>query len=675
MLLVSKLATVEPLKRCANFARINGRLLGNSTIATIHRAVNVMHPLLLLILSSIICGLIPITFSGSRYGEPPWMQERPVLIFSFLLGTAIVCGLMLIRSNPLAAERLLPKILRGVLVSATVCLPVVVLMQLTDMSIPKATLLLLVSLVFVLLILHSVFVSRFHAILLSLVILGFGAQYTISPEAKASLEKMFSQRANSAQQLPASDDYVISSLHDIAYRKHLVVANLANNASRPGAHNGGAFKKLDESRLLLVDANGNFYELNVDDSSIQSKKVASLQSPMNRQDYERDLDRPSRYFRVTDMLLMEGSSKNLRNIFIAHHYWNEESSCVTLNLSEAELDVDNLGTALHWKTRFRTAPCIPGDITIFNETGGRIALSAPDKLLLTVGITIGDLDRFADEKEISYGKIIEIDTLNWSSRDYSTGHRNPQGLLVNETGIFSTEHGPDGGDELNLVIEGADYGWPSSSYGVDYGKKSLSTGDFPGRHTHGTKPIYSWVPSIGVSRLIKVKGNAFSGWQGDYLVGSLGGRGNGFSLYRVRINQSAVKFAERIRVGTRIRDLIELDNGNIMSWDGEQYVYSYKPALHVFSKCKGCHAMNRGWPQNGVGPDLFGMIGKQVATVGDYHYSDSLKALGGRWSKERLDWFLSDPEHAIPGTKMSIPGISDAEERQAIINYIEKVGR
>ncbi len=85
--------------------------------------------------------------------------------------------------------------------------------------------------------------------------------------------------------------------------------------------------------------------------------------------------------------------------------------------------------------------------------------------------------------------------------------------------------------------------------------------------------------------------------------------------------------------------------------------------------------MFKGWPKNGIGPDLWGIIRKPVASVAGFTYSDAMKKLGGRWSKERLDWFLSDPQKAVPGTKMTVPGIKDRKKRQAIIEYLDKRNR
>lgn len=103
---------------------------------------------------------------------------------------------------------------------------------------------------------------------------------------------------------------------------------------------------------------------------------------------------------------------------------------------------------------------------------------------------------------------------------YSYGHRNPQGLSMHpETGeIWDNEHGPRGGDEINRIIKGKNYGWPVISYGINY-DGSVFTAE---THRPGMlQPDYYWVPSIGVCGMTFVSGDKYPGWRGDILSGSL----------------------------------------------------------------------------------------------------------------------------------------------------------
>ncbi|MEJ2540396.1 MAG: PQQ-dependent sugar dehydrogenase [Gemmatimonadota bacterium] len=106
---------------------------------------------------------------------------------------------------------------------------------------------------------------------------------------------------------------------------------------------------------------------------------------------------------------------------------------------------------------------------------------------------------------------------------WSYGHRNPQGLAIHpSTGdVWITEHGPQGGDELNLIRPGANYGWPVVGYGVNYGSGQAIHG---GTMRDGMEnPVYVWVPSIGTSGLAVYTGDQFPDWEGDLLAGGLSG--------------------------------------------------------------------------------------------------------------------------------------------------------
>lgn len=88
-----------------------------------------------------------------------------------------------------------------------------------------------------------------------------------------------------------------------------------------------------------------------------------------------------------------------------------------------------------------------------------------------------------------------------------------------------------------------------------------------------------------------------------------------------------------------------------------------------FAKCAACHKVEKDAP-NGVGPNLHGIVGKAVASAEGFAYSPAMKAKGGNWDEASLDAYLENPRKAVPGNKMAFAGISDAEERKALIEYL-----
>lgn len=135
---------------------------------------------------------------------------------------------------------------------------------------------------------------------------------------------------------------------------------------------------------------------------------------------------------------------------------------------------------------------------------------------------------------------------------YSSGHRNVQGLAINpRTGeLLATEHGPQGGDELNLIEAGRNYGWPVIGYGVNY---RTGAAIHAGTHKEGMEqPMHIWVPSIGTSGLMLYTGDKFPEWKGNVFAGGMVGE----QLVRLTIDGRRVLNEEKLaqRVG-RIRDV------------------------------------------------------------------------------------------------------------------------
>lgn len=143
---------------------------------------------------------------------------------------------------------------------------------------------------------------------------------------------------------------------------------------------------------------------------------------------------------------------------------------------------------------------------------------------------------------------------------WSYGHRNMQGLVVHpETGdVWETEHGPQGGDELNLIKKGANYGWPVIGFGVNY---RTGAAIHSGTAREGMEqPVQVWVPSIGVSGLVYYTGDKFPGWKGNILAGGLSGE----RVTRFTLDGQKAEMAEHLVRGIgRVRDVRQGPDGFI----------------------------------------------------------------------------------------------------------------
>ncbi|MDP1570035.1 MAG: PQQ-dependent sugar dehydrogenase [Vicinamibacterales bacterium] len=143
---------------------------------------------------------------------------------------------------------------------------------------------------------------------------------------------------------------------------------------------------------------------------------------------------------------------------------------------------------------------------------------------------------------------------------WSYGHRNAQGMAIHpDTGdLWQNEHGPQGGDELNLVQPGKNYGWPVVGYGVNY---TSGTAIHAGTHREGMEPpVHVWVPSIGISGMMIYTGDRFPQWKGNIFVGGMAGE----QLARLTLDGQRVVNEETLvqRMG-RIRDIRQGPDGLI----------------------------------------------------------------------------------------------------------------
>ena len=222
------------------------------------------------------------------------------------------------------------------------------------------------------------------------------------------------------------------------------------------------------------------------------------------------------------------------------------------------------------KVIFQARPQTPNDSRtgVGSRSGGRMAIGKDGYIY----ITIGDRDtggqrawRVAQTLDTHLGKILRItqDGKPAPGNPYigqqdalpeiwAIGGRSQEGLAFDNDGnLWETEHGPRGGDELNLVKKGANYGWPISSHGIDYPGPPIGDGDVA--MTGIEQPVYYWSPSMGVSQVAFYKGNLFPEWKNSVFVSTL--RGN--ALERMTLANGKVVNEEPLltEVKMRLRDV------------------------------------------------------------------------------------------------------------------------
>ena len=211
-------------------------------------------------------------------------------------------------------------------------------------------------------------------------------------------------------------------------------------------------------------------------------------------------------------------------------------------------------------TVFEAAPKKAGLV----HYGARMTFLADNSLLITSGDGF-DLREEAQNKANHFGAIIRVSDSGKVPADnpfadddtaqpeiYTIGHRNPQSIAVDMTDgrVYATEHGPQGGDELNLIEPGKNYGWPIATYGIDYSGARISPyTQYPGTE----QPLIHWTPSIGPAGMTVYRGAQFAQWQGDIFVTSLIYK----NIVRLDMDNGKVVASEEMfgEIGERLRDI------------------------------------------------------------------------------------------------------------------------
>ena len=261
-------------------------------------------------------------------------------------------------------------------------------------------------------------------------------------------------------------------------------------------------------------------------------------------------------FRVADILLKQ-RTRETWELYATHHYFTGE--CIRFRLSAAEILMDggSVSVSPSWRTVFDAEPCLPPTYASGHDAGGSIVADGADHLLIVIG-SHGEKELPQDPGS-HMGKLVRVAIATGEAEILSFGLRNSQGLARDEDGnLWATDHGPQGGDELNLLEAGANYGWPLVSYGVGYGGYPIQ-GEAEGGHEEFAKPRFAWIFQTAISALVVNDERAFPLWKDDLLAGSLSGE----SLLRIRRDGTDVQYVERIKVGYRIRDLALMPDGRI----------------------------------------------------------------------------------------------------------------
>jgi cytochrome c2 len=417
--------------------------------------------------------------------------------------------------------------------------------------------------------------------------------------------------------------------------------------------------------LFVMDKLGNIFRMR--DKVLRKMDFGAFPSGV-----ESYLLRTPDKLRKTSIRTLYIAHDPVRHLFlVSHQRYDPRTRHVRFTISVLPVDAATFERTGAWRTLFETED-IPDSLAFRGATGGKMVV-AGDTLYFTVGdynfgqVPQDELALMAQNAKSSFGKIYELDLRTGRSKVKSIGHRNPQGLTYTRGGLLiDAEHGPEGGDELNIVRDGSNYGWPYRTYGTDYGTFNwpLDSQPKPGNYA---SPLYSWVPSVAVSPVVEVT-DFNEAWDGDLLVGSLKAQ----SLFRVKLVDERVVFAEPIWVGHRVRDIAILNQQIVLMTDDPALVYlevdgarrkansklqkhvEFSPSLAACLKCHHFGPTN----ESHLAPSLTDVLGRKIANDSFARYSDGLRKTEGRWDAAALSKFLANPSTFAPGTTMPSLGLT-----------------
>jgi len=520
-----------------------------------------------------------------------------------------------------------------------------------------------------------------------------------------SVWEAYQKVKNAPPPLVASGDEVMFTTVFLKLRGRVFQIPLSDRGGE-----GGGVTSIGNT-LLLMTHDGRFFAGKADDGF---RRLANILPPPNGfQDFYEATHRPP--FKASDEnyanfryngIAYFNTAASGAGLLLSYTYFDGARACYTTRLARFDFAAGEVSLASlainpdDWRLLFETTPCLPlittgGPAIRLQEAGGAMLIeSAKNTVIMTSGNY--DAPRPDGKPELpqdptnDYGKTLEIDIATGKARRLDLGHRDAQGITKDQQGrIWTVEHGPRGGDELNQIIEGRNYGYPLAIYGTAY-----DGNPYPGvlsvsRHDGFEQPTLAWTPSIAPATVIAVRGFDPT-WNGDLLVGTLRSQ----KLVHLRLLGDRVVFAEDIPVGRRVRMLYQYNESSIVLWNGKNELIILTPevpsnaaqvakviidkldapdairaAVHAkLHECMQCHSLDPDDSTNA--PSLARVFGSRIGSTSFANYSQALAKADGEWTRERLSAFLLDPSSAIPGTAMPNPGVADDEVRAALVDVL-----
>jgi glucose/arabinose dehydrogenase len=315
-----------------------------------------------------------------------------------------------------------------------------------------------------------------------------------------------------------------------------------------GNMRGAGLAVLSNDELLLGGGKtgGEIFLYNLSNKKLT--KLASLISANRRVNDSR--------FAINDIAVLS-QSQSAANLLISYPRLGLQRDCVEVVVENVNYDRINQKIK-RVKTWLVTKPCVP--ISAVQHTSGRFAVIDSKSAYVTIG-DLGYTQISNRKKRGDLGSIFKVSSTSVSK--FSQGHRNAQGvLLYNGKDLLAAEHGPRGGDELNLIKQGGDYGWPFVTYGQPYGPGDYVRPSKTGTHAGFIEPLKYWVPSIAPTELVQLPKSGWGDWSNQLVLGTLREQVLVFMAVDERFT---VTNTVNVDISERIRDLEVLSTNQLVA--------------------------------------------------------------------------------------------------------------
>ena len=400
------------------------------------------------------------------------------------------------------------------------------------------------------------------------------------------LRNSFNLAKNNKQKFSFDKEEITSAFHNIV-KKRIPAKNFLYYYYYPSVElyglPGGYIDYINPKEIIGTNGKGEMFIYKTINNQI-SKVNSNLDNIFDSQNYKGKVI-PGLFgrFGVRDLFVDRDKKLIYASIFVDI----SGDGCYGLGIYRSKYNNNNLNSLdnnfLNFKPFFITKECNKN----FNghASGGRIK-KFNNKIVITVGSldfsksSGGNINDYKSlnnmylpqRKDNALGKVISIDQDGKNYEVISYGHRNQQGLAIIDNKIFISEHGPKGGDEINIVRNGQHYGWPFYSYGFNYGEDYGNSSErYRMPHDNGfIKPIFYFTPSIGISELIFYRGPEFKYWNNKIIVSSL--KYESIFLLDYDSEKEKILSSERIKLGHRIRDLLLMPDGKIYAVTDDRFL-------------------------------------------------------------------------------------------------------